>query len=136
MLPEKITREMFDKLVALAALELDEEESEYLRTELNHQLAAVKELSEIPIDEDIEPSLHGINCQGNPPRPDEWQPFPRSRCDLSACARKPGALFLWCLRLPSLFRRGNEHYFPFRSRNCPPVCARVSSPLYRCLRSI
>ena len=46
MLPEKITREMFDKLVSLAALELDEEESEYLRTELNHQLAAVKELSE------------------------------------------------------------------------------------------
>ena len=75
MLPEKITREMFDKLVSLAALELDEEESEYLRTELNHQLAAVKELSEIPIDEDIAPSLHGLDCQGNPPRPDEWQPF-------------------------------------------------------------
>jgi len=76
MLPEKITREMFDKLVRLAALELDEEESEYLRTELNHQLAAVKELSEIQLDEDIAPSLHGIDCQGNPPRPDEWQPFP------------------------------------------------------------
>jgi len=76
MLPEKITREMFDKLVSLAALELNEEESEYLRTELNHQLAAVKELSEIPIDEDVQPSLHGIDCQGNPPRPDEWQPFP------------------------------------------------------------
>ncbi len=44
MTPDSITPEMFAKLVTLAALELTPEESEYLRTELNHQLAAVKEL--------------------------------------------------------------------------------------------
>jgi len=94
MLPEKITREMFDKLVSLAALELDEEESEYLRTELNHQLAAVKELSEIPIDEDISPSLHGIDCQGNPPRPDEWQPFPDPDAILGLAPETRGRYFV------------------------------------------
>lgn len=94
MLPEKITREMFDKLVALAALELDEEESEYLRTELNHQLAAVKELSEIPIDEDVQPSLHGIDCQGNPPRPDEWQPFPDPDAILALAPEREGRYFV------------------------------------------
>ena len=94
MLPEKITREMFDKLVSLAALELDEEESEYLRTELNHQLAAVKELSEIPIDEDVQPSLHGIECQGNPPRPDEWQPFPDPDAILALAPERDGRYFV------------------------------------------
>jgi len=94
MLPEKITREMFDKLVSLAALELDEEESEYLRTELNHQLAAVKELSEIPIDEDVQPSLHGIECQGNPPRPDEWQPFPDPDAILALAPEREGRYFV------------------------------------------
>ena len=94
MLPEKITREMFDKLDSLAALELDEEESEYLRTELNHQLAAVKELSEIPIDEDVQPSLHGIECQGNPPRPDEWQPFPDPDTILALAPEREGRYFV------------------------------------------
>ena len=94
MLPEKITREMFDKLVSLAALELDEEESEYLRTEINHQLAAVKELSEIPIDEDVQPSLHGIECQGNPPRPDEWQPFPDPDAILALAPEREGRYFV------------------------------------------
>jgi aspartyl-tRNA(Asn)/glutamyl-tRNA(Gln) amidotransferase subunit C len=94
MLPEKITREMFDKLVSLAALELDEKESEYLRTELNHQLAAVKELSEIPIDEDVQPSLHGIDCQGNPPRPDEWQPFPDPDAILALAPEREGRYFV------------------------------------------
>ena len=94
MLPEKITREMFDKLVSLAALELDEEESEYLRTELNHQLAAVKELSEIPIDEDVQPSLHGIECQGHPPRPDEWQPFPDPDAILALAPEREGRYFV------------------------------------------
>jgi aspartyl-tRNA(Asn)/glutamyl-tRNA(Gln) amidotransferase subunit C len=94
MLPEKITREMFDKLVSLAALELDEEESEYLRTELNHQLAAVKELSEIQLDEDVQPSLHGIDCQGNPPRPDVWQPFPDPDAILALAPEREGRYFV------------------------------------------
>jgi aspartyl/glutamyl-tRNA(Asn/Gln) amidotransferase C subunit len=104
MLPEKITREMFDKLVSLAALELDEEESEYLRTELNHQLAAVKELSEIPIDENIAPSLHGIDCQGNPPRPDEWQPFPDPDAILGLAPETRGRYFV----VPEIAQPGQE----------------------------
>ncbi|MFZ3150152.1 MAG: Asp-tRNA(Asn)/Glu-tRNA(Gln) amidotransferase subunit GatC [Anaerolineaceae bacterium] len=74
-MPDTITPEMFEKLANLAALELDHSESEYLRTELNHQLAAVKELSEIQLDDSVVPSLHGINCQGKPPREDVWKPF-------------------------------------------------------------
>jgi aspartyl-tRNA(Asn)/glutamyl-tRNA(Gln) amidotransferase subunit C len=66
--PEKITPELFDKLVALAALGLEEGEAEYLREELNHQLAAVKELSEIQVDPDIEEKPHGLDCLGADPR--------------------------------------------------------------------
>lgn len=76
MTPDYITPEMFEKLVTLAALELDPTESEYLRTELNHQLAAVKELSEIALEDSVQPSLHGLSCQGKPPREDVWMPFP------------------------------------------------------------
>jgi Asp-tRNA(Asn)/Glu-tRNA(Gln) amidotransferase C subunit len=37
-MPEKITREVFEHLVDLAALELSEEESVYLLDQLNKQL--------------------------------------------------------------------------------------------------
>ena len=74
--PEKITPELFDKLVALAALGLDEDEAEYLREELNHQLAAVKELSEIEVSQDVEEKPHGLDCIGADPRKDEWVAFP------------------------------------------------------------
>ncbi|MEA4811496.1 MAG: Asp-tRNA(Asn)/Glu-tRNA(Gln) amidotransferase subunit GatC [Anaerolineaceae bacterium] len=74
--PEKITPEMFNKLVNLAALGLEEGEAEYLREELNHQLAAVKELSEIQVDPDVEEKPHGIDCMGLPPRTDKWIPYP------------------------------------------------------------
>jgi len=74
---DRISPELFDKLTSLAALSLSPAEREYLRGELNHQLAAVKELSEIPLDESIEPSLHGLDCPPKPPRPDHWQRFPQ-----------------------------------------------------------
>ena len=74
--PEKITPEMFDRLVALAALGLEEGEAVYLREELNHQLAAVKELSEIQVDPDVEEKPHGLDCLGANPRKDEWVAFP------------------------------------------------------------
>ena len=57
---EKITREIFDHMVELAALELTEEESEYLRKELNNQLVAVEELAAVPLDDEIEPAAHGV----------------------------------------------------------------------------
>jgi aspartyl/glutamyl-tRNA(Asn/Gln) amidotransferase C subunit len=74
--PEKITSEMFDRLVALAALGLEEGEAEYLREELNHQLAAVKELSEIEVPADVEEKPHGLDCIGADPRKDEWVAYP------------------------------------------------------------
>jgi len=45
--PEEITREIFDYLVDLAALEMDDEEAVYLRNELNNQLDAIRELEAI-----------------------------------------------------------------------------------------
>lgn len=57
---EKITKEIFDHMVELAALELDEAEAQYLRKELNNQLLAIEELSAIPLPDDIEPAAHGV----------------------------------------------------------------------------
>ncbi len=65
---EEITREIFDKIVELAALELSEEESEYLRKELNNQLTSVAELAAIPLDEDTPIASHGVSY------PDETSP--------------------------------------------------------------
>lgn len=62
-MPEKkqeITREGFNHLVELAALELDNEEAEYIRNELNHQLAAIKELAVIDIPAGTLPASHGV----------------------------------------------------------------------------
>jgi len=72
----KISPELFQKLVSLAALELTEEESAYLLTEMNHQLSSVHLLLQVPLEEDLQPTLHGIRCQGAGPRADVWQPFP------------------------------------------------------------
>lgn len=57
---EEITREVFDKLVELAALELDEEESEYIRQQLNNQLTAITELVAVPLPEGTPLAAHGV----------------------------------------------------------------------------
>ena len=57
---EEITREIFDHLVDLAALALDETEAEYLRAELNNQLQAIHELESIELDESVEITSHGV----------------------------------------------------------------------------
>ncbi len=72
----KISPELFHKLVGLAALELTDEESAYLLTEMNHQLSSVNALLQVPLEENILPTLHGIDCAGAGPRTDVWQPFP------------------------------------------------------------
>jgi aspartyl-tRNA(Asn)/glutamyl-tRNA(Gln) amidotransferase subunit C len=77
---EPITPEIFAHLVALAALELDEKEGEYLRGQLNHQLNAIRELEAIPLDASLPTTSHGIpyTQQISPaPREDQWQPFER-----------------------------------------------------------
>lgn len=73
---DKITPELFEKMVDLAALELTEDESVYLLTEMNHQLASLNELSQVPLAPDLQPSLHGIDVKGAGPRADVWTPFP------------------------------------------------------------
>jgi aspartyl-tRNA(Asn)/glutamyl-tRNA(Gln) amidotransferase subunit C len=57
---EVITPEIFEHLVQLAALELSEEESDYLRKELNAQLSAIRELEAIEVGEDVPITSHGV----------------------------------------------------------------------------
>ncbi len=72
-----IDRQVFDHLVGLAALELTEEEAEYLRQELNHQLRAIRELEAIHVEEDTPITSHGVPyTEGTSPslRNDEASP--------------------------------------------------------------
>jgi len=69
---EKINREVFDRLVELAAFALDEDEAEYLRGELNGQLKAIAELEAIEIPADVEITSHGV------PYPPEARPALRA----------------------------------------------------------
>jgi aspartyl/glutamyl-tRNA(Asn/Gln) amidotransferase C subunit len=74
---EEITPEVFNHLVELAALALNENEADYLRSELNKQLSAVHELEAIQLDADTPPASHGVPY---PPerkpnlRDDVWHP--------------------------------------------------------------
>ncbi len=73
----KISPELFEHLVGLAAIALDPTQSEYLRSELNKQLNVIEELRAIPIDESVPLASHGvvINAQNMPAlRPDEKRP--------------------------------------------------------------
>jgi aspartyl/glutamyl-tRNA(Asn/Gln) amidotransferase C subunit len=75
---EQITPEVFEHLVGLAALDMQADEAEYLRRELNSQLAAVRELEAIEIPDDLPLAAHGVPY---PPerrqalRPDRHEPF-------------------------------------------------------------
>jgi aspartyl-tRNA(Asn)/glutamyl-tRNA(Gln) amidotransferase subunit C len=55
-----ITPEIFKHLVSLAALELDAEESDYLRRELNQQLQAIRDLESIELPTDLPITSHGV----------------------------------------------------------------------------
>ena len=74
---EEITIDIFNHLVTLAALELDEKQATYLRRELNQQLKAIHELEAIPLEDDINVTTHGVsyNLANSPAlREDTWQP--------------------------------------------------------------
>jgi aspartyl-tRNA(Asn)/glutamyl-tRNA(Gln) amidotransferase subunit C len=58
---ELITPELFAHLVDLAAIELKDEEKEYLRQQLNNQLNVIDELQAIPVDEKINIATHGVS---------------------------------------------------------------------------
>lgn len=75
---EPITPEIFEHLVDLAALELNQEQAEYLRHQLNNQLKAIRELEAIPLDENLAVSLHGVPFTAqisSLPREDVWLPY-------------------------------------------------------------
>ncbi len=76
---DSISRETFDHLVGLAALELDQEQAAYLLRELNNQLKAIHELEAIPLDPSTPVTSHGVPYtveNSPPPREDEWRPHP------------------------------------------------------------
>jgi aspartyl/glutamyl-tRNA(Asn/Gln) amidotransferase C subunit len=74
---DQINQETFEHLVDLAALNLNAEESEYLRQELNNQLRVINELAAIPLEEDVKITSHGVPYppEARPAlRDDEWRP--------------------------------------------------------------
>ncbi len=73
---QKITKEIFDQLVALAALELEGQEYDYIRVELNNQLTAIDALTAIEIPSGTKPAAHGVPYTKNssqPLRKDNWE---------------------------------------------------------------
>ena len=76
---DQISPEVFEHLARLAALELDAQEAEYLREQLNKQLKAIHELEAIPFEADTPITSHGVpyTAETTPPiRPDEQHPDP------------------------------------------------------------
>jgi aspartyl/glutamyl-tRNA(Asn/Gln) amidotransferase C subunit len=79
---EDITPQVFEHLVQLAALELDGSQADYLRQELNKQLASIRELEAIEIEEGLPAASHGVPY---PPerkpalREDEWETCPEAK---------------------------------------------------------
>lgn len=76
---QEITPEIFEHLVKLAALELDEEQAAYLLRELNSQLSAIHELAAIQLDAELPLASHGVpydEKSSQPLRSDEWRACP------------------------------------------------------------
>jgi aspartyl-tRNA(Asn)/glutamyl-tRNA(Gln) amidotransferase subunit C len=75
----KITPSIFAHLTQLAAFELDREEADYLRGELNQQMRAIRELEAIELEADLPITSHGVPyTPGISPelRPDRSEPCP------------------------------------------------------------
>jgi len=72
---ELIPRDVFEHMVDLAALALEEDEKVYLHQQLNNQLNAIRELEAIPLPDDLAVTTHGVEYgkDGKPTlRKDEW----------------------------------------------------------------
>jgi aspartyl-tRNA(Asn)/glutamyl-tRNA(Gln) amidotransferase subunit C len=77
-MPDEITPELFAHLVNLASLDLEANQAEYLRSQLNSQLKAIHELEAIPLGDDVKATIHGVPfpVEISPElRQDIWQPF-------------------------------------------------------------
>lgn len=75
---DPISPEIFDHLVSLAALELEAQEADYLRAELNKQLKAIDELAAIALDDALPITSHGVpyTAEIRPQlRKDDWVEF-------------------------------------------------------------
>ncbi|HLE22861.1 MAG TPA: Asp-tRNA(Asn)/Glu-tRNA(Gln) amidotransferase subunit GatC [Anaerolineales bacterium] len=57
---DEITPEIFAHLVHLAELELEPDEAEYLRGQLNGQLRAIGEMASIEVDSETPITSHGV----------------------------------------------------------------------------
>jgi aspartyl-tRNA(Asn)/glutamyl-tRNA(Gln) amidotransferase subunit C len=78
---EDISPEVFDHLVHLASFQLEKDEATYLRTQLNSQLKAIRELAAIEVPDDIEATSHGVPYTveiSSPLRADEIEPCPEA----------------------------------------------------------
>ncbi|MDX1437185.1 MAG: Asp-tRNA(Asn)/Glu-tRNA(Gln) amidotransferase subunit GatC [Anaerolineales bacterium] len=76
---DSIDPDTFAHLVDLAALELEPEEADYLRRELNNQLTAIRELEAIPLDGETPLTYHGVpyTPESTPAiREDDWVSCP------------------------------------------------------------
>lgn len=74
---DEITPELFAKLVNLAAFAFDPKEAEYLRTELNKQLKAIRQLESVALDAEVPLASRGVTYtpESRPPlRADVWTP--------------------------------------------------------------
>jgi aspartyl/glutamyl-tRNA(Asn/Gln) amidotransferase C subunit len=60
MAKDIITPEVFEKLVDLAAIGMDESQTEYLRKELCNQLTAIHLLMAIPLNDSVPVTVHGV----------------------------------------------------------------------------
>ncbi len=97
-----ISAELFDHLVDLAALQLDAQESEYLRAQLNNQLNAIQELAAIPLEDDVPPSSHGVAYTAaiSPaPRQDVWMPYANTE-DILSQAPQTGDRYIIVPEIP------------------------------------
>ncbi len=85
-MPDAITPDIFRHLVELAALELGDDEGDYLRRQLNGQLKAVRELAAIQVDDEVPIASHGVpyTPASSPPlRLDRAEPSPLAEAILA-----------------------------------------------------
>ncbi|MEW6567194.1 MAG: Asp-tRNA(Asn)/Glu-tRNA(Gln) amidotransferase subunit GatC [Chloroflexota bacterium] len=95
--PIGITLEIFDHLVDLAALDLDPEEAEYLRAQLNGQLKAIRELEAIAVEDEVPITSHGVPYTAaiSPPlRADVIVPFDGAEDILDQAPEAEGRYFV------------------------------------------
>lgn len=91
---EKISPEAFEKIVDMAAFELEPAEKAYLLEQLNLQLQSVQELLNVPLeDESTLPKKH-IPRVGDVHRADEWRAFGKPREIVARAPQNEDGMFL------------------------------------------